>query len=760
MSALERFGLESFLRRNNLLFEEIAMNIGIMTFHWAANHGALLQTYALQETLSQLIPDCTVSVVDYKPAQYDMSLKRAIRSRSFKVIRNNLKDIKKERILAPFRERFHKTYRYYSVNQLLKRPPHCDVFIAGSDQIWNEFYTLNGEGQKTSAYYLPFHAGAKHISYAASFGTTQLKPEMRAYILPYLRRLDAVSVREKTGKQLLDEMGVPCQIVCDPSALLPTEAYRDIAEAPFSGSYTAKYFLRGESAAARQAIRTTAGPIQDCSLLPMEQWLGAIGNAEFLLTNSFHGMMVALKMHTPFAVFLTEGALSGMNDRFATILELLHLTDRIVTSDNPVQVVQTRTIDWTRVDQQMEAYISDSVAFLKTHCTPLKKSGPITHYRNAECCGCTACEQICPKKCIQMVSDSEGFLYPQVDTEACIHCGKCIDVCPIRNTPITQQGTPVTQAFVARATDQALVRGSSSGGVFTILAQYVLQQQGVVFSVAMSDDCRQAVYKKVENVSQLAEIRGSKYVQSNKNDVFLQVKQSLDAQRQVLFCGTPCDVNGIYNYLQQTNTPMDHLLLVDFICHGVPSPLVWERYVEFRQNAAKATAQTAEFRNKAFGWSQFSMSITFSNGKTYLADKDRDPFLRGFLADLYLRPSCHECAAKGERRVSDLTVGDAWGLSHMLDNDDRGASVIMIHSSKMRSVISQLNHKLQSVLLENTQPIVQKNSALMRSSALTHRRHRFMSQLYSGKRIDRLIISNCRDPFILALKKAVKRLLK
>ena len=127
------------------------MKIGIMTFHWAANHGALLQTYALQKALTDLFPGSEVSVVDYKPARYDMTPKRAIRSRKLKVIRNNLRDIKKEQILAPFRNRFPKTYRYYSVEQLMRRPPDCDVFIAGSDQIWNESYTMNGEGKLTPA---------------------------------------------------------------------------------------------------------------------------------------------------------------------------------------------------------------------------------------------------------------------------------------------------------------------------------------------------------------------------------------------------------------------------------------------------------------------------------------------------------------------------------------------------------------------------------------------------------------------------------
>ena len=154
------------------------MKIGIMTFHWAANHGALLQTYALQKSLESLFPGDKALIVDYKPARYEWNFKKVFNSRNMRVVRENLREVKKEKLLAPFRNNIPKTKHYDSVEELMKQPPDCDVLIAGSDQIWNEYYTMQGEGKPTAAYYLPFSPQATHISYAASFGATSVKPEM------------------------------------------------------------------------------------------------------------------------------------------------------------------------------------------------------------------------------------------------------------------------------------------------------------------------------------------------------------------------------------------------------------------------------------------------------------------------------------------------------------------------------------------------------------------------------------------------------
>ena len=154
------------------------------------------------------------------------------------------------------------------------------------------------------------------------------------------------------------------------------------------------------------------------------------------------------------------------------------------------------------------------------------------------------------------------------------------------------------------------------------------------------------------------------------------------------------------------------------------------------------------------------MSIEFSNGRQYLADKETDPYLRGFLSDIYLRPSCHECAAKGEKRVSDITIGDAWGMDSILNGNNSGVSVIMLHSSKAQALFSSLKEQLHCIPLADTQLVKKGNSALMQSSAIKSTRRQFMAQLPGTKRIDRLINQNCRDPLVLAVKKKAKRMIR
>ena len=271
-----------------------------------------------------------------------------------------------------------------------------------------------------------------------------------------------------------------------------------------------------------------------------------------------------------------------------------------------------------------------------------------------KCSGCHACANACPKNCISMVSDEEGFWYPQVNKEKCIDCGLCEKVCPIIHKWQSDDSLTTT-AMAAINLNEEIRLKSSSGGIFTLIAEKIIDQGGVVFGAAFSDDFKSVQHICVDNIADLDKLRGSKYVQSKIGDTYKQAKEYLDSGRKVLFSGTPCQIGGLYSYLRK---PYENLLTQDIICHGVPSPMVWEKYVEEHERKISSKANKVTFRNKKNGWKAYSVFIGFENRKQYLKEHSADMYIKAFLSDICLRPSCFDCQFKGIKRHADITLTD------------------------------------------------------------------------------------------------------
>lgn len=355
------------------------------------------------------------------------------------------------------------------------------------------------------------------------------------------------------------------------------------------------------------------------------------------------------------------------------------------------------------------------------------------------CSGCTACAAVCPKQCITMIPNRDGFLYPHIQDDACIHCRKCEHACPVLhcNTPTLK----IPMAFASKNLNEDCRLKSSSGGVFSALAEHVIAQGGIVFGAAISED-KQVKHISAENMNDLVCLRGSKYVSSFLGNTFWQVLQQLQSGRVVLFSGTPCQVEGLLSILKQ---PYQNLLTVDFVCHGVPSAKVWKEYLKYqeRQNGAKVHA--VSFRNKETGWKNFSMKIGFANGGVYSAPMRDDPYLHAFLDNLCLRPSCHDCAFKGANRSSDITLADFWGIQTVMpeEDDDRGTSLVFVHSEKGRSLLEQLNGQI-TIKETDAASAIDHNSAMVKSVPAYHFRQYFFHML-GKKRFDKLV-NNCFNP--------------
>lgn len=324
----------------------------------------------------------------------------------------------------------------------------------------------------------------------------------------------------------------------------------------------------------------------------------------------------------------------------------------------------------------------------------------------SQCCGCEACRSVCPKNCISIKADMEGFVYPQVDLSRCIDCKLCEKVCPVLH-PASSTEAPSVYAGINNDTDIRLQ--SSSGGIFTLIAEQILQKNGVVFG-ACFDEQWNVVHRYTETKEGLSRFRGSKYVQSHIGDSFLQAKRFLDEGREVLFSGTPCQIAGLKNFLRKS---YQNLLTVDVVCHGVPSPKVWQKYLHesvckayhIRQGSPFSLADkimNISFRSKEKGWKEFCMSIVYKNRKKEVIPFYDDTYMNVFLSNLSLRPSCYACSAKLHHVQSDITLADFWGIDrlHSEMDDDKGCSLLLVHNAHALSLLKSLDCQLQEQKLD------------------------------------------------------------
>lgn len=293
------------------------------------------------------------------------------------------------------------------------------------------------------------------------------------------------------------------------------------------------------------------------------------------------------------------------------------------------------------------------------------------------CCGCTACASICPKKAIAMQADSLGFLYPNIDETLCTNCGLCTSKCAFHTNYLTTGRKVEPDIYGCRHQDKNEVMRSQSGGAAWALTCAFLKQEGVVYGV-VCDSVTHVVHKRAVSIEECQAMRGSKYVQSDMRGIFPQVKADLKAGRRVLFTGTACQVAGLLAYLPEKLH--ERLTTVDIVCHGVPSPAVWESYVKYVEEKLSGHVVAANFRNKKYGWHSSYNTFQFQDGREVMLTH----FSQLFYSHCISRPSCSTCPFTNYHRVSDITVADFWGWEkhHSEWNDNHGVSLMLVNTEK------------------------------------------------------------------------------
>lgn len=298
----------------------------------------------------------------------------------------------------------------------------------------------------------------------------------------------------------------------------------------------------------------------------------------------------------------------------------------------------------------------------------------------SKCSGCHSCMNICPKNCIKMKVDEEGFWYPQVDKEKCIECGICKKRCPILND-MSIENKP--KAYACYNLDEEIRKESSSGGIFTLLASYIIDNGGIVYGAAFNQNF-EVEHIRVTDKQDLSKLRGSKYVQSKLGSTYSKIKVYLEQGKLVYFSGTPCQIDGLLCFL---NKKYNNLICQDIVCHGVPSPKVWKHYL--KQFNLEKNAKIM-FRDKSTGWDSYSFTIKQKNKFTQLSSNNE--YMKVFLKDLCLRPSCYDCHSKSLHRNSDITLADFWGIKEVCPEmyDNKGTSLVFINSKKGQEIFNEI----------------------------------------------------------------------
>lgn len=314
---------------------------------------------------------------------------------------------------------------------------------------------------------------------------------------------------------------------------------------------------------------------------------------------------------------------------------------------------------------------------------------PLVDVSSINCAGCRACEQICPRGCIRMIIDDEGFMHAHISENECLHCEKCVKICPVQNCPHSNE---IKNVYAAQLKDESILLDSSSGGMFRLVADYVIEHNGVVCGCQL-DHNNKAIFTCTNRKENLKGFQGSKYVSSDTQHTFSEVKQFLSDGRIVLFVGAPCQCAGLINYLGKD---FDNLITMDFLCHGMPSQWIFDEYVKYLEKGNNRISNI-HFRDKsARGWGLwFSYSVERNVEKKIIKNASIDPYLYAFQRGMMNRSICYSCPFQG-KRVTDITIADYWGIEEFYPNIERskGVSILSINSSKAETILELCEDKV------------------------------------------------------------------
>ena len=722
-------------------------DVAILTkFYKNYNYGGMLQGYALQRVISKL--GYTADIVSYdvtknanpvypsifvQAKQYGVkaaavkAAEKAIGKGKF-LIRDLL--MNREARFTQFMIDTNAGTEVYTDDSMHLLKSRYKTFISGSDQVWNP-------NAVRSIYLQTFSAGRdRKISYAASIGRDKLSEYEADTMIPSLSQFGSISVREKTAKSLLEQyIDSTITTVLDPTMLLTEAEWSEIATSNnISEKYAVVYFfsdsLRVRKISedfcrkhglqlvmipyAKQEYNLTdqRGPGVRCDYVGPNEFVSLIRNADFVFTDSFHGAAFSLIHQIPFVVFeRNKAGHVSMNSRLYDLLDTFDESKRLIDVNHISELDRLYEIDSDRIQRILKQKKEESLIFLKNAIekgiAEYEKETAVKSVTGEEssCSGCGVCAELCPKSCISMEQNDNGFIVPVIDSNRCVSCGKCQRVCPmlgnaVRNKPVKVFGT------YAKKEEQK----SASGGMSFLVAKEFIHAGGVVYGAAYDKNLSVKIIR-VDAVDQLEALQGSKYVQADMVGVLLQVAKDLKNGRKVLFTGTPCEIAGV-KALAIDQKLDDNLYTTEIICHGTPSPQMFADYLSWAENnyGKKITSYTFRAKKKDTD-KDFMLQLGFSDGSERTVSGFKDPYYKLFLSSRWFRESCYECPFATEERVADVTIGDFWNIEKLPGDFGRGrrVSVVLANTEKGMELIEDVKGETKQV--ESTWEVAKAGNA-------------------------------------------------
>ncbi len=674
--------------------------IGITTVHRNVNYGANLQAFASCKFINN--SGYNAEIIDYLSKELDKDnyllswLKHSYDCGKSNSLLHNLKLSSALALSAPtkyrrlkkfysFREKYCKlSKKYENITEI--ENSNYDTIVCGSDQIWNPDIT-NGIDP---IFFGDVGGVSKRISYAASVGKAEYSLLEAQKAIPLIKQLDYCSVREPDSAKYLSELANRnIETVCDPVFLLDKFDYEDLLKKRIiKRDYVLVYSIISNSAmletAKKYAKDHKLNLVEICANKGRHQkhtqktdygpieFLNAIKYANTIFTNSFHGTAFSIIFEKSFFVFNNK----HRGSRITNLMKKAGLGDYMLDEENPSFPIES--IDYSVVKGNLENFISSSKSFL---LTALKSNK--TLLCNHGCTGCGVCKTACKKDAIRITKDDKGFLKSYIDNEKCVNCKACYNICPAINTPAQYQPTS-TYAFKA---PDILRKNSTSGGAFAALATTVIDNGGSVYGASLDHNFK-LYHKRIEKKEDIVLLQGTKYIQSDITGVFEPLKNDILAGIPVLFSGTPCQIAAINNFVKKEELNTEQLYLCDIICHGVPSPKVFDDYIKWLNT--KHVFKKYFFRNKAISWRGDSSAIEAADAQL-LHNQNTSAFMNIYYSNNITSDACFECKYTNQKRISDITISDFWGLENINPNfeDSYGVSMVLTNTQKGENLFAQ-----------------------------------------------------------------------